>query len=137
MQKSLTVFENSFILEVYLRDSPKFASDWEIHFINTKIKTTYINYVHKLHRLNYIKYTDILVFVKYALRIQQTLTTLSWKTPIFQSKEAMNKKHNISLNSEFTVVLNGVICFSVRFCNNLLLMLKVCFQVFSFASKKV
>ena len=38
--------------------------------MNTKIKTTYINYVHKLHRLNYIKYTGILVFVKYALRIQ-------------------------------------------------------------------
>ena len=33
--------------------------------------------------------------------------------------------------------MNGIICFSVRFCDNSLLVLKMRFQVFSFASKKV
>ena len=45
------------------------------------------------------------------------------------------QKHHISLNSQF-IVLDGIICFSVRFCDNSLLVLKMCFQVFSFASKK-
>ena len=49
----------------------------------------------------------------------------------------MNKQHRILLNSQFIVVLEGIICFSVRFCDNLLLVLKMHFQVFSFASKKV
>ena len=40
------------------------------------------------------------------------------KTPIFQSKQAVNKKHHISLNSQFIDVLDGIICFTVRFCNN-------------------
>ena len=56
--------------------------------------------------------------------------------PIFQSKQAMNKYH-ISLNSQFIVFLDGIICFSVRFYGNSLLVLKMRFQVFSFASKKV
>ena len=34
-------------------------------------------------------------------------------------------------------VLDEIICFSVRFSNNLLLVLKMRFQVFSFAGKKV
>ena len=42
-----------------------------------------------------------------------------------------------TLNSQFSVVLDGVICFSVRFSENLLLVLKMRFQVFFFASKKV
>ena len=42
----------------------------------------------------------------------------------------------IPINSQFNVVLNGMICFSVRFRDNLLLMLKMRFQVFSFASKR-
>ena len=44
---------------------------------------------------------------------------------------------HLSLTSQFTVVLNGIICFSVRFCNNSLLVLKMLFQFFSFASKKI
>ena len=36
-----------------------------------------------------------------------------------------------------TVVLDGLICFSARFYKNLLLMLKMRFQVFCFSSKKV
>ena len=44
-------------------------------------------------------------------------------------------------NKQFIVVLDGVICFSVQFCNNSLLVLKMRFlvlkKVFSFASKKV
>ena len=40
------------------------------------------------------------------------------------------------LNRQLTVVLNSIICFSVRFCDNLLFVLKMHFQVFSFASKK-
>ena len=43
---------------------------------------------------------------------------------------------HILLNSQFTVALNDIICFSVRFCNNSLLVLKMFLQVFSFASKK-
>ena len=43
----------------------------------------------------------------------------------------------MSVNSQFIVVLNGMICFFVRFCDNSLLVLKTRFQVFSFASKNV
>ena len=43
----------------------------------------------------------------------------------------------MSLKSQFTVVLNDIIFFSVRFCDNSLLVLKLRFQVFSFTSKKV
>ena len=53
--------------------------------------------------------------------------------PIAQSKRAMNKQQHTSLNSQVIVVLDGIICFSVQFCDNLLLR----FQVFSLASKKV
>ena len=49
----------------------------------------------------------------------------------------MTKLHLISLNSQFTVVLNGIICFSVRLCENSLLVLKMPVQVFTFASKNV
>ena len=56
---------------------------------------------------------------------------------IFQSKQPMTKYHHISVNSQFTVALNGIIYFSVRFCDNSLLVLKTRFQVFSLASKKV
>ena len=48
----------------------------------------------------------------------------------------MNKQH-ISLSSQFIVVLDGIICFSVRFCDNSLFLLKMRFQVFSFARKEV
>ena len=55
-----------------------------------------------------------------------------------EKRQFFNKKNNhISLNSQFTVVLNDIILFSVRFCDNSLLMLKVRFQAFSFAIKKV
>ena len=43
----------------------------------------------------------------------------------------------MSLNSQFTVVLDDMICFSIQFCNNSLLVLKMRFQVFSYASEKV
>ena len=56
--------------------------------------------------------------------------------PIFQSKQAMNKEHRI-LNSQFIVVLDDIICISTRICDNSLLVLKMRFQVFTFASKKV
>ena len=55
--------------------------------------------------------------------------------PIAQSKRAMNKQQHTSLNSQVIVVLDGIICFSVQFCDNLLLVLKMHFQVFSFASR--
>ena len=38
---------------------------------------------------------------------------------------------------QFIVILDSVICFSVRFRDNSLLVLKMRFQVFSFAKKKV
>ena len=75
--------------------------------------------------------------VKGFLRIKKTLTTVCRKMPIFQSKIATTKYHHISLYSQFTVVLDGIICFSARFCDDSLLALKLRFQVFSFASKKV
>ena len=59
-----------------------------------------------------------------------------WKTPVFQSTQPMTKKCDISLNGQVNIVLNGIICFSVEFCDNTLLVLKI-FQFFSFASKKV
>ena len=43
----------------------------------------------------------------------------------------------MSVNGQFTVVLNSISCFFERFCDNSLLVLKTRFQVFSFASKKV
>ena len=49
----------------------------------------------------------------------------------------MNKYHHISLNSQLTIVLDGIICFSVGFCNNSLLVLTMHFQVFSFKRKKL
>ena len=39
--------------------------------------------------------------------------------------------------NQVTIVLNGLICFPVRICDNLLLVLKMCFQFFFFARKKV
>ena len=41
------------------------------------------------------------------------------------------------LHSQFTVVLHDILFFSVPSCNNLLLVLKMFFQIFSFASKKL
>ena len=49
----------------------------------------------------------------------------------------MSKPHHMSLSSQFIVVLNVIICLPVQFCDNSLLVLKMRFQVFSFASKKV
>ena len=43
----------------------------------------------------------------------------------------------MSLNSQFTAVLNDIICFSIRFCDNSILVLKMRFQAFPFVSKKV
>ena len=57
--------------------------------------------------------------------------------PILQSKLPITKQHHVSLNSQFNVVFNDIICFSVRFCDNSLIILKMRFQVFSLASKKV
>ena len=54
-----------------------------------------------------------------------------------QNKQSLNNAIHISLNSQFNVALNGIICFSERFCDNSLLVLKMLFQVFSLASKKV
>ena len=49
----------------------------------------------------------------------------------------MNKLHHISLNSQFIVVLDGITCFSLRFCDSSLLVFKMSFQVFTFACKMV
>ena len=42
----------------------------------------------------------------------------------------------MSLNSQFIIVLDSINCFSVQFSDNSLV-LKICFQAFSFTSKKV
>ena len=57
--------------------------------------------------------------------------------PTFELKQAMNKYQYISVNSQFIVVLDGIICFSVRFYDNSQLVLKMRFLVSPFASKKV
>ena len=53
-----TTAVKSSILEVYLTDFPKFASDWEIQFMKLKLK---------LRKLNYINYKHKYVFAKCAL----------------------------------------------------------------------
>ena len=55
----------------------------------------------------------------------------------FSIKTSNDLTTHLWLNSQFIVVLDGIICFSVRFCNNSLLMLQMRFQVFPFASKKL
>ena len=47
------------------------------------------------------------------------------------------KTTNEQITYIITVVLDGLICFSARFYKNLLLVLKMRFQVFCFSSKKV
>ena len=49
----------------------------------------------------------------------------------------MNKKHHNPLNCQFIVVLDDIICFSVKLCDNSLLVTKMRFQVFYFASNKM
>ena len=48
----------------------------------------------------------------------------------------MNKQHHLSLNIQFNAVLDGIICFYVRFYNNSLLVLKMRFQVQGFSSDR-
>ena len=43
----------------------------------------------------------------------------------------------MSLNSQFVFVLDGILCFSVQFCDNALLVLKIRFELFFFTNKKV
>ena len=59
------------------------------------------------------------------------------KSADFSIKISNEWKRHISLNSQFIVVFDGIICFSVRFYDNSLFVLKMRFQVFSFVSKKV
>ena len=54
----------------------------------------------------------------------------------FQSKQTMPKSHHKSLNSQFTVLLNGLTCFFVHFRDKSLLALNMYFLVFCFARKK-
>ena len=42
----------------------------------------------------------------------------------------MTKQHHILLNSQFAVILNGIIFFIVRFCDSSLLWLKFFFRFF-------
>ena len=62
---------NCFRKEVHLRRLldrlPKICLSLRNSFMNTKTKNTYVNYLHKLHKLNYIKLHLLLVFVKCAL----------------------------------------------------------------------
>ena len=64
------------------------------------------------------------------LRIQHKPLKL-FVEKLFQSKHPMTKKHHISWNSQFHN------CFSVRFCYHSLFVIKMHFQVFSLAPKKV
>ena len=53
--------------------------------MNTKTKTTYMNYIHKLHKLNYIKLDLLLVFIKCAL-----MTTHSYQIEMCSLKLTYN-----------------------------------------------
>ena len=46
------------------------------------------------------------------------------------------RKHNLSLSGQFIVVWDAIICFSVRFCDDPLPVLKMYFQVFFFPKQK-
>ena len=70
-----------------------------------------------------------------ALRIQYTPYKYLLKNDNYSIKTANDYIH-ISLNSQFTVNLNGIICFSVWLCDNLLLLLKMRFQVFFLQTKR-
>ena len=109
-------------------------------FIKKYLQGTYTYFIYLFILLLFSFLNSILWGTKNNLHYQvynKTLATVCWKTPIFQSKQAITKQHHISLNIQFTVVLNGITCFSARFCDNSLLVLKMPFQLFSFASKKV
>ena len=69
--------------------------------------------------------------------LEDTINLLQLSVENRQFLNQNNQWHHISLNSQFTVVLNGIICFSVRFKDSSLLVLKIRFQVFSFTSKEV
>ena len=69
--------------------------------------------------------------------LEDTINLLQLSVGNRQFLNQNNQWHHISLNSQFTVVLNGIICFSVRFKDSSLLVLKIRFQVFSFTSKEV
>ena len=53
-----------------------------------------------------------------------------------QNNQWLNILHHILLNIQFTVVLDGINCISVWFCNNSPLVLKMRFQLFSFWKKR-
>ena len=67
----------------------------------------------------------IIIKQSYSQKCSKKYSVVCWKTPIFQSKQPMTKEHHISLNSQCTAVLNGIICFSARFCDKYLLVLKM------------
>ena len=69
--------------------------------------------------------------------LEDTINLLQLSVENRQFLNQNNQWHHILLNSQFTVVLNGIICFSVRFKDSSLLVLKIRFQVFSFTSKEV
>ena len=69
--------------------------------------------------------------------LEDTINLLQLSVENRQFLNQNNQWHHISLNNQFTVVLNGIICFSVRFKDSSLLVLKIRFQVFSFTSKEV
>ena len=58
------------------------------------------------------------------------------KNANFSIKTTITNQHHISLNGQFTVVFNGIICFSVRYCDKLLLVLKMRLQVFISQAKR-
>ena len=56
--------------------------------------------------------------------------------PIFKSKLPMAKLRHISLSGQFNVVVNSIICFSVRFCDNSKLVLENAFSGIFFRKQK-
>ena len=64
----------------------------------------------------------------YAYRYNKSLQLFVGKRHNFNQ----NNQHHISLNSQFDVALNDMICFSVQFSDKSLLVVKILFQFFFF-----
>ena len=80
---------------------------------------------------------------KTTLKLQKMFKDTINPLPLFVEKRWFFNQNNQWLNNiinyqiDNLLLLNSIICFSVGFCDNSLLVLKMRFQVFSFANKKV
>ena len=116
---------------------PKLDNSWYILFrqeFNDKVVIT----------RSLVQYRQIissfLIFSCYLTRLKaREISCKIWETrKIFRILQSAPCDNNyVSLNRQFTVVLNSIIFFPAIFCDNSLLVLKMRFQVFSSKSKRM